>query len=83
LATPPETSSNAAIVFFGWMRSVHCSRPGYKRCDGAGLPATDVDRQHNDLAYMARKLGGWTFQELNFPVEQLKQYTQNGPDIFL
>ena len=35
----------------------------------------------NDLAYMARKLGGWTFQELNVPVEQLKQYTQNGPDI--
>jgi maltose alpha-D-glucosyltransferase/alpha-amylase len=30
---------------------------------------------------MARKLGGWTFQELNVPVEQLKQYTQNGPDI--
>jgi trehalose synthase len=35
----------------------------------------------NDLAFMARKLGGWTFQELNVPVEQLKQYTQNGPDI--
>jgi trehalose synthase len=35
----------------------------------------------NDLAYMARKLGGWTFQELNVPVQQLKQYIQNGPDI--
>lgn len=35
----------------------------------------------NDLAYMARKLGGWTFQELNVPVEQLTQYTQYGPDI--
>jgi trehalose synthase len=35
----------------------------------------------NDLAYMARKLGGWTFQELYVPLEQLKQYTQNGPDL--
>jgi trehalose synthase len=35
----------------------------------------------NDLAYMARKLGGFTYQELNVPVEQLKQYTQYGPDI--
>jgi trehalose synthase len=35
----------------------------------------------NDLAYMARKLGGWTFQELYTPLEQVKQYTQNGPDL--
>jgi trehalose synthase len=35
----------------------------------------------NDLAFMARKLGGWTYQELNVPVEQLKQYTQYGPDL--
>jgi trehalose synthase len=35
----------------------------------------------NDLAFMARKLGGWTFQELYVPLEQLKQYTQNGPDL--
>jgi trehalose synthase len=35
----------------------------------------------NDLAFIARKLGGWTYQELNVPVEQLKQYTQYGPDL--
>jgi maltose alpha-D-glucosyltransferase/alpha-amylase len=35
----------------------------------------------NDLAYMARKLGGWTFQELYVPLEQLTQYTQYGPDL--
>jgi maltose alpha-D-glucosyltransferase/alpha-amylase len=35
----------------------------------------------NDLAFMVRKLGGWTFEELNVPIEQLKQYTQNGPDL--
>jgi len=35
----------------------------------------------NDLAFMSRKFGGFTFQELNVPLEQLKQYTQFGPDI--
>jgi len=34
-----------------------------------------------DLAFMARKLGGWTFQELYVPLEQLKLYTQYGPDL--
>lgn len=35
----------------------------------------------NDLAFMARKLGGWSFQELNVPLEQLKDFTRNGPDL--
>jgi trehalose synthase len=35
----------------------------------------------DDLAFMSRKLGGWTFQELNVPIEQLKAYTANGPDL--
>jgi maltose alpha-D-glucosyltransferase/alpha-amylase len=35
----------------------------------------------NDLAFLARKLGGWTYQELYTPLEQVKQYTQYGPDI--
>jgi maltose alpha-D-glucosyltransferase/alpha-amylase len=35
----------------------------------------------NDLAYMARKLGGFTYQELNVPEEQLMQYTMFGPDV--
>jgi trehalose synthase len=35
----------------------------------------------DDLAFMNRKLGGWTFQELNVPIEQLTQYTQYGPDL--
>ena len=35
----------------------------------------------NDLAFMARKLGGWTFQELNVPLEQLKDFTRNGSDL--
>lgn len=35
----------------------------------------------NDLAFMTRKLGGWSFQELNVPLEDLLKYTQNGPDL--
>jgi trehalose synthase len=35
----------------------------------------------NDLAYIARKLGGFTYQELFVPPEQLKTYTKNGPDL--
>jgi trehalose synthase len=35
----------------------------------------------NDLAYMSRKLGGFTYQELYVPLEQLKLYTQHGPDL--
>jgi maltose alpha-D-glucosyltransferase/alpha-amylase len=35
----------------------------------------------DDLAFMSRKLGGWTFQELNVPAEQLKLFTEHGPDL--
>ena len=35
----------------------------------------------NDLAYMARKLGGFTYQELYTPLEQLKLYSEHGPDL--
>lgn len=35
----------------------------------------------NDLAFMARKLGGWSFQELNVPIVDLAQFTRNGPDL--
>jgi trehalose synthase len=35
----------------------------------------------NELAYIARKLGGFTYQELYIPLEQLKMFTQHGPDL--
>src|SRR5262249_34502376 len=35
----------------------------------------------NQLAFLARKLGGWTFHELNVPLEDLKQFTASGPDL--
>jgi maltose alpha-D-glucosyltransferase/alpha-amylase len=35
----------------------------------------------NDLAMTARKLGGWSFEELNVPVEQFKDFVRTGPDL--
>jgi maltose alpha-D-glucosyltransferase/alpha-amylase len=35
----------------------------------------------NDLAFMIRKLGGFSFQELNVPFEQQKEFAKNGPDL--
>jgi trehalose synthase len=35
----------------------------------------------NDTAMLVRKLGGWTFHELNVPLKDLKQYTAHGPDL--
>jgi maltose alpha-D-glucosyltransferase/alpha-amylase len=35
----------------------------------------------NQLAFLARKLGGWSFHELNVPLVELKKFTQNGPDL--
>jgi trehalose synthase len=35
----------------------------------------------NYLAYMVRKLGGWSFQELNVPFDSLKLYMKEGPDL--
>ncbi len=34
-----------------------------------------------ELAQLTRKLGGWTFQELNVPLVELKQFTHYGPDL--
>jgi trehalose synthase len=34
----------------------------------------------NYLAFMTRKLGGWTFQELNAPPTTVKQFLEEGPD---
>lgn len=33
------------------------------------------------LSFLTRRLGGWTFQELNVPLEQLKPFVENGPDL--
>ncbi len=33
------------------------------------------------LAFLVRKLGGWSFQELNVPFDSLKLYMKQGPDL--
>jgi len=35
----------------------------------------------NDMAFMIRKLGGFSFEELNVPFEQVKEFIRNGPDL--
>jgi maltose alpha-D-glucosyltransferase/alpha-amylase len=35
----------------------------------------------DDLAFMVRKIGGFSFEELNVPVEQYKDFIRNGPDL--
>lgn len=35
----------------------------------------------NDVAMLVRKLGGWTFHELNVPLKDLKSFTESGPDL--
>jgi trehalose synthase len=35
----------------------------------------------NYLAFLTRKLGGWSFQELNVPLHDLKKFTEHGPDL--
>ncbi|MEZ4599606.1 MAG: hypothetical protein R2940_07440 [Syntrophotaleaceae bacterium] len=35
----------------------------------------------DDLAFMHRKLGGWTWVELNVPASDYKVFMENGPDV--
>jgi trehalose synthase len=35
----------------------------------------------DDAAMLIRKLGGWSFHELNVPLKDLKRYTEHGPDL--
>ncbi len=35
----------------------------------------------NLIAWMVRKLGGWSFQELNMDLESIRQFSEYGPDL--
>src|SRR6185369_4603192 len=35
----------------------------------------------NSIAFLIRKLGGFSFQELNIPLRELKTFTEHGPDL--
>jgi hypothetical protein len=50
--------------------------------------ATTMHYQHvlsilrtNEMAFLTRRLGGWTFHELNVPLRQLRKYTEHGSDL--
>ncbi len=36
----------------------------------------------NNIACLIRKLGGWSFQELNLTLDAIKSYSQNGSELF-
>ena len=53
-----------------------------------GKPGETLHFQHplsvsatNYLAFLTRKLGGYSFHELNVPLERLKEFTRDGPDL--
>jgi trehalose synthase len=53
-----------------------------------GEPGTTEHFKHplsvvgtNDVAMLVRKLGGWSFHELNVPLADLAKFTANGPDL--
>ncbi|MGB3903824.1 MAG: alpha-amylase family glycosyl hydrolase, partial [Anaerolineae bacterium] len=55
------------------------ARPGLDKCWIDGHPLAEGGS--NLVAMMIRKLGGYSFQELNQPLENLKSFTTWGPDL--
>lgn len=35
----------------------------------------------NELSFYIRKMGGWSFQELNIPLKEFRTFTEHGPDL--
>ena len=54
-------------------------RPGTTEAEHFKHPLSVVGT--NDIAMLTRKLGGWTFHELNVPLADLKKFTESGPDL--
>lgn len=55
------------------------ARPGLDKAWVEGHPL--AEGSSNLIAMMIRKLGGYSFQELNQPLENLKKFTTWGPDL--
>ena len=55
------------------------TRPGLDKAWVEGHPL--AEGSSNLIAMMIRKLGGYSFQELNQPLENLKSFTTWGPDL--
>src|SRR5262249_10226838 len=77
-------------------RNIYQRRPRFLRLDAVPFlgiepkPGTTqtLHYQHplsvagtNYLAFLIRKLGGWSFHELNVPLESLRNFTRDGPDL--
>ncbi len=78
------------------VRTVHQRRTRFVRLDAVPFlgiepkPGTTetLHYQHplsvastDTLAFLVRKLGGWSFHELNVPLGALKKFTRDGPDL--
>jgi trehalose synthase len=54
-------------------------RPGDATAENYMHPLSIVGA--NDVAFTVRKFGGFSFQELNVPIDQAKEFSRNGPDL--
>ncbi|MBD3379776.1 MAG: maltose alpha-D-glucosyltransferase [Candidatus Omnitrophica bacterium] len=54
-------------------------RPGADKCWSEGHPLSVVASDY--IAFLMRKLGGWSFQELNLGLGDIAKFSENGPDL--
>jgi len=54
-------------------------KPDSEKCWSEGHPLSVIST--DDIAWMMRKLGGWSFQELNLGLKEIKEFSENGPDL--
>ena len=55
------------------------TKPGSEKCWSEGHPLSVVST--DEIAWLMRKLGGWSFQELNLAIEDIRKFSRNGPDL--
>lgn len=54
-------------------------KPDSEKCWSEGHPLSVTSTE--DIAWLMRKLGGWSFQELNLGLGEIKAFSENGPDL--
>ncbi|MFH1038782.1 MAG: maltose alpha-D-glucosyltransferase [PVC group bacterium] len=54
-------------------------KPGSAKCWSEGHPLSVTSSEY--IAWLMRKLGGWSFQELNLTIEDIKEFSELGPDL--
>ena len=53
--------------------------PGAEKCWSEGNPLSVTSTE--DIAWLMRKLNGWSFQELNLAIEDIQEFSELGPDL--